>query len=598
MNPEIYTAKAMPTPYPEGGVPTPWKQNARALRESVSDGTFVPIIGSECSTIARESTQSWWDMSEIMSKRRTEVSDGARLYLQSLMTAKHVSKGLARDSDTGEGDDGPAARLQGRLVELAHKANEVFAGRMKLSAINDLTAFCVEVVDADERLVLNERLVKACVAAFELWKSLENNRCDPARAGEIGVCEEIAWLKDTHRCIYERLLDFASKFMGKIPGWEEEPFSVLKESGETERHLHQVREELVTRLDPETRPHQLFLYQLEWLANMVFHSFSLYGHFYPSDDELSFRASLSIPGSDRRSAPANVFEKAGNDLVKDIPRWFTRYKDKTAGRSTQMKAFYDAIARVLEKQTGYMCGKEKRKDEKELVEPIAFCLNLDQELEKALQDLQVKSYHVALPVRATVSRETGDRFEQRWLLGTFSSEPHTYEKPEWTWLKKWFGQDQRINMPLVVKLHGSPLHEIPKDPEEVQALGDTSVTGVDHLITLSESAYLQNIVVVRSIPPIFDDVFRRSRSFYFIGLSASEWNMHLQISDFVFPGPVPRQPMTMPQGKDRDNGKRIRSIVAISEEFDDYRSCVLRYLGVRRWKGPLDDLANEIRNAV
>ena len=606
MDQRIYASEAMPTVDPESTPPVAWAKREpwSNLTGSLRSGVFLPVIGSECSTIARQSTVSWREMSWKMQNVLSQMGDhdSGRYYLQSLMTAKSASKQPLQPSY----DDGDLLlSLRKQLVFLAAKATEIFARRMTLgAAVNDAAAFSVDVTDKLERSILSERMVKACLAALKQFRALErkqtssNARFRGRRAAQNEKDEKElsrVSVEYQHRHIYDRLLDFTYKFMGDSSLDENaEPFSTLVASGETPDDVGEVCANLKNRSEQQGSQHKLFLYQMEWLANLVFHSFSFDGTFYPTDDELSFRASLLISETDRRPASATVFtvfEKSGDSLVETISTWFNWYQTQDTGRSKHMKALYNVLACVLDNQTRQLCDNTKTDTDKRLIEPIAFSLNLDLEMEKALQDLGVLSYYVAIPVRVTVSVENGKQYQQRWLLGQFECEDKQdkkYKEPVWTWLRTRFGIEEPIDKPIVVKLHGSPLHEIPKSPDQLQSLGDTTVTDIDHLITLSETAYLHNLVVFRSLPEFFDYVFRGQRDFYFLGLSTSEWHIHLQMSDLVFPGPIPRSYDYEPE----------RRMVAINTEFDDYRSSILDSLGIVRWHGPLEKLASDMKNLV
>jgi hypothetical protein len=381
---------------------------------------------------------------------------------------------------------------------------------------------------------------------------------------------------------------------GQIPPATKEPFSLL-DSGEKNRDpVDEMHRDLRNRSITKDCRHQLFLYQLEWLADLIFHSFSFDGRFYPTNDELSFHAALHINESDRRPSSVNVFEKGGNALAEIIPGWYKRYGADDTGGPNQMKDFYDALALILLKQHNYYRGKGT----KSRMEPIVFSLNLDLEMEKALERSGVDRYYVAIPVQTITApcEDIEKQIHQRWLLAKFLK-ARKYKEPNWAWHSNDISGGFERDWPIVVKLHGSPLHLLPI-PISQEELDKKSKGGKDlsteyiatpsteavysslkpH-VTLSESGYLDNLVVIRNLPNFCEHAFqKKSRHFYFLGLSTYEWNMHLQISDVVYPG-YPKR-IYCPK----------RLMVAINKEFDDYRSSILDSLGIHRWEGALEEL--------
>jgi len=565
---------------PRGGPKTSLTANLRTLERSIKELRFTPIIGTESSVIGRESTLSWQRMSDEMRGSLSGLEDTAeRNYLSSLIREKRVS-------DVTVPDIAPVtdelASLRKELVRLASKATEIFAHGMVDSAVSDIAACKVHVSHERDIAAVNERLVRACLAALEQMKTIH----EPDKPGvRIGLDETD---------IYSRLLDLTYKFMGgQIPPVTEELFSILLSSGKKNRdYVNEVHRDLENRSVTRDCRHQLFLHQLEWLADLIFHSFSFDGRFYPTNDELSFHAALHIDESDQRPSSVNVFEKGGDALVEIIPAWFKRYNEDAASTSSQMKDFYDALALILLKQDKYWHSNVQKLRR----EPVAFSLNLDLEMEKALERSGVGRYYVALPVQPTTlpRQDFEEHIHQRWLLAKFFKE-RKYKEPAWAWYSDDITMDGEIDGPVVVKLHGSPLHRLPipvsqeefdekskgrKDPSTEYIATPSPEVGYSSLkpfVTLSESGYLHNIVVIRNIPKFFEDIFKdKNRHFYFLGLSTSEWNIRLRMSDLVFPG--------FP-------GRRYypdRVMVAINKEFDDYCSSILDSLGIQRWEGALE----------
>lgn len=573
----------------KGGAKTSLTANLRTLESSVKELRLTPIIGTESSVIGRESTMPWQRMSAEMNRALFDLQDTVeRNYLTSLMLAKGIP--VTKQPGRAQSATDELAALRRELVRLASRATGIFAQEMLDEAVTDALAFKIDVRQERDIAALDERLVTACLAALEQGKASQH---PGVRRSRIGFDETE---------VYSRLLDLTFKFMGgQIPAVSEGPFWVLRNSVGNREHVNEMQRDLRNRTVTKECRHQVFLHQLEWLADLIFYSFSFDGGFYPTSDELSFRAALHIGEGDRRPASVNVFEKGGDALVEIAPAWIRQYQADDECRSGQMKDFYDALALILLSQDKYWAGRIA--NAKLRREPVAFSLNLDLEMEKALERVEVLKYSVAIPVQA-ITAEPDEQIHQRWLLAKFLK-GEKYQCPTWAWYSYDSGMSAEIDGPLVVKLHGSPLHQLPS-PVSREEFDDKKNGGMDpsveciapppsesvcyssikHSVTLSESGYLQNLVVVRNMPEFFVQVMGdRQRHFYFLGLSTSEWNMRLRMSGLVFP--------TSGQGAGRRYSPG-RLMVAVNKEFDDYRSSILDSIGIKRWEGALEGLTADL----
>lgn len=609
----------IPNVNPKGQGPDAFMSLERytTLQESIAGLSFTPIIGAEASMIDRKSTLSWREMADEMREMLCTLRDSYMYdYLSSLMDEKGVSdatpcsgsSSATRDVDWVE----KLTCLRKELIRLAYSANAVFGNHMHKFAVTETANYSVLVSKDSDGAALTEYMVRACFAALQSKKA----------GGERhkSMCQSLDLPN-----VYDRLLDLAVKFMGgHIPAVDERPFSKLAAGPDVSKEeIRELRQDLL-EVEIENRcPYQLFLYQLGWLADIVFHSFSFDGKFYPTDGELSFRAALHVSNSDQRPPPVSAFEKGWPILRDKIETWYkhfqdgyTHQEDKHLPNTSKMKDFYKALAHMLKAQD----VKHKTNKSSYPFEPIAFSLSLDRELENALEALGVDCYYVAMPVEATTEPDPVNHQisrHQRWLLAEFVKENSKYSQPKWQWMSDDFGSG-RVNWPLVVKLHGSPLHELPKPVahKALKAGPAADETGLEeaasciapppsanyvytsplrHLFTLSESSYLHNLIVIRSLPPFFDLVYQggkkdKKRHFYFLGLSTSEWSTRLRMSDIVFP-------MDMGSTPPRKWFKG-REMIAINEEFDDYRSAILQSLGIGRWYGPLDKVGEKIMEFV
>ena len=615
------TERPFEIPYvdPKGAGPTAFMSTEiyTSLKESIVGLSFTPIIGTEPSMIDRKSTLSWRQMADEMREMLCTLSDKLMYdYMSSLMDDKGASdatpcagsRPVTRDVDWVK----KMKCLREELIRLAHSANAMFGDQMHKFAVTETASYSVLVSSNPHGAALTEYMVRACLAALQLKRAGGEGREDMCQALDLPN-------------VYNRLLDLAAKFMGgQIPAVDETPFSKLAARRDvTEEEMREVRQDLLNVQVENPCACQLFLYQLGWLADMVFHSFSFDGEFYPTDDELSFRAALHVSHSDQRPPSISAFEKGWTILRDKIETWYKQFQagytlpqDNHLPNTSKMKNFYKALARVLMVQD----VKHRTNGSKYPFEPIAFSLSLDRELENALESLGVDRYYVAMPVEATTEPDPVNQqisHHHCWLLAEFRKENSEYAQPKWQWLSDDFGSG-RVDRPLVVKLHGSPLHPLPEPvsrealeaglaADEIGSQESASciapppsanyvyTSPLRHLFTLSETSYLHNLIVIRSLPQFFDLVYQGGRNdmkrhFYFLGLSTSEWSTRLRMSDIVFP-------MAMGSTPPRKwfKGRVMR---AINEEFDDYRSAILRSLGIGRWYGPLHKVGEKIMEFV
>ena len=83
----------------------------------------------------------------------------------------------------------------------------------------------------------------------------------------------------------------------------------------------------------------------------------------------------------------------------------------------------------------------------------------------------------------------------------------------------WFPEDEtskpkELDGPVIVKLNGAPLHALPHATQ----LDITGYDVISHAITISESDYLQNVVLFSMLPDFVVSVLREQRrSLFFFG---------------------------------------------------------------------------------
>jgi hypothetical protein len=246
--------------------------------------------------------------------------------------------------------------------------------------------------------------------------------------------------------------------------------------------------------------------------------------------------------------------------------------------SAEMRKFYGAIAAYLATQYfSYL-------DPTFLyvpVESVAFTTNFDMELERALARVpELGGFHLAIPILAH-TRAAPREVHVDWLLGTVpaGADPSA---PRW----EWFPLDktnlaEELTGPLVVKLHGSPLHQLPQPTDDTFGGPAGPYVAFEHALCVSEVQYLRLIVLLDTMPEFLQFILSQdNRAFFFVGHSLDEWNIRLRMFDQLYPR--------------RRQSPAARQLVAINPTFDVFRSSVLEALGVDRWEGSPLDLAETL----
>ncbi len=542
------------------------------VSERLRDFSFTPIIGQECSVIGRQDTMAWQQVAARMNhlaldERLIETEESA--YIFSLAAQKEVRLD----------DDDPSFRAPPRdalhdfrveLVRLGHKANALFGQGMYKSgqAIASTSTYRIKPNSAELTRELDEFaevLILTCVAAHKL------------------IHEPVVPSAFDKSAVYARLVELTAQLtQGWLSPWRRRR---LRHNLAISDHLRLVYREVGIHDDAsEDLQHgghppdsELYFYHLEWIADLLWYTLRFSESTYPTDEELAFQIALGIGEHYRRPELVSAAERRGRRQAERIREWFKLYRaaksDGSPGGNEEFRAFFDWMARYLNSQYHHYCNTPEALKP---AEAVAFSTSLDLELEDALARIPIPMFHVAIPIqakRASVEPES----HLRWLLGTVQS-GMLVEEPDWKWLPENVANlGPEMLGPLVIKLHGSPLHDLPDVTKPELGVEDVEYMEFEHALTLSESEYLQNIVLLSDLPRFCDAVLSDPRrAFFFLGHSLSDWNTKLRIFHSVYRG--------------RRSRKVSRRLIAVSACFDPYRSVLLDSLGVDRWEGSLEEL--------
>lgn len=577
---------------PETSAPTAHtgllEHNLARLRDHISEGNFTPVIGSGCSLIGRSQSPAWGTLTHEF-EAVLACLDGEEVpsrYLRALgrVPAFDIPLKPLGASLPPPAQESPIVQLQVALARLGAKFGELFASTMLASALPvwDTASYKVRIPEDDHDLLrTTELLVEGCAAAYALKGTHEGRTLDIGLeatgiylhlvelTGELGDGTRLARMqvelaRDNPQSVHAAVLRDVESFR-KSQGYS----------------------------DQVSRTIDLSIHQLEWIADALWHTFRYNKAAYPRTDELAFQVSLIVGSGRSKKAPLTVMWEGARSIVSAhiLSAWFRRYSEHP---SPSMLAFYDALAHILNAQmedyreTAQRRGLSGGADSASPMLPVALTTNFDLEMEAALQrSAGCRYFHVVVPVNAYRPGKHQNP-EPEWLFGTIGKQ-HSLEEPDW----QWFPRDRQlrpkdIKGPVLLKLHGSPLQELP-DPESLDAYLDSSgqprylpeYDVFEHALVLSERDYLQKIAWKDPLPELFHRVLLHpGRALFFLGHSVKEWSTRLRLFNQVYrPGGVP------PTRAER---------IAINRSHDPYRSAVLNAIDINIWVGDLERVAHEV----
>lgn len=556
--------------------------NVDILQGHVRDLAFTPVIGPGCSLIGRQRGPAWVAMSGQINALLRALKDEPEpsRYLRSLATLRIYDVDLRLGTDVSEpSPDDALARMQLELARVGSRLGALFASTMLASAVPvwDTLTFKLTIDRDDPGLrEVQQHLVDAAIAAFRVKQKPEWK--DPTSGlGSAGL--------------YDRIVQFAAQMIGRAelpePPRESNPIERIRQ--DVFEDIEKWRRASYSRHDREINAIELSIYQLEWVADALWHTLRFDKAAYPRADELAFQISLLASGVFSRRMELPTAAQLAHVMLapSTVAAWFRKYEHVEA--PPKMHEFYDSLAKILLAQyNGFKSHASSEAPSSggalQGFQAVAFSTNFDLEMERALARAPgIEAFHVLVPVNAYFPDEPVPDLE--WLFGTVERGGDV-EQPFW----QWFAADRmpvpsEIEGPIVVRLHGSPLQRLPK-PER---LGRTpqfmpSYERFEHATVMSEREYLQNIVWKDPLPKFVNMILlQKSRVLFFLGHFLDEWNTRLRLYSQV-----------RRQNEPATTAKRV----AISRSHDPYRSAVLSGIGIQRWIGDLEEVAKAVDDVL
>jgi len=552
----------------------------RAVREEA----FTPFLGAGASSLrpTKLGGSHWQSVMRRLSCLDADLeSEPERQYLRSVANGHGVELNAADLGERFEPEgplDDALFSLQVALIQLGSYLIDAFGREMSRTRawVLHIEDCAVRLSDRGEHDVLRDLFLNAADAAMRM-----RDVCSPPQEARLHA-----------RTIYERLLVCCCRICAS------NAYDCARTRERCQTHCERIDDLVLEVPDLKTRD-ELKLDELLWLADLFWHTVRFPLHAYPTTSELTFYLSLMIATSQqlRRGRLAQVAELQGRygDQLDGICDWleFCEQGDTPAD-------LHLGTAAALQYQfgdKGSMVGES-------LPWPVAFTTNYDRALERAFDRLGVP-YHVVFPVFAGSpgsekhSQEPEIRQDQpeketehppltptsiAWVFTTvFPAHARRSRSPDDC--TKWKSDDldkMGIAGPIVVKLHGSPLHRVP-EPNDLHM---PQRTVLQHCIVLAESSYLVTIMTDNPYPPWIEWALKDcTRSMWFLGYSIADWNIRLRLFEHV-------RPRMESYGEKRPRTMRV----AFDRQFDYLQGAVLGALDVCIYKGELETLGAWLKN--
>lgn len=502
---------------------------ADALREG--GGVFTPLLGP--GTHEPENLERALDhVKERLERLLQTLSDSeARIYTEAVVEANLT--GVKVHSTRGEGSTEPWAgdfvTFQAALSELGARANSVFVKAMieEHIPVIDIRALKVPIKDRDAAIQLRRLFFAATRKATELLEKNPVLRQESARGGlgAPGIREQLValtWIVFRPQ-LGDQRDDECQEWIDGVGG------AVFNDVVNKMKLPYDRRQEYPI----------LALAHVEWLGDLLWHTFRFEAPIYPNPAELAFQISVCSRQftPPRREAVGTVASVANlKNLVDRIESWLKRYSSKTTANGGCYRDLASALCHKPPAQPpGVGSGSSAEAINKhEVLWPIAITTNFDNDLEQVLSRAQ-KSFHVIFPVYIQRGEEL---VGTDWMLRGEMWVDGELDPLEWQVLGDSSLTDlvETFEGPLIVKLHGSPLTRI-RD-RSVRDSGGQRMTGYQfvHRLIISDIDFFREMVSeMRSWPNGLTDILYRSRrTLCFLGYSLADVNNRLRLYDQVY----------------------------------------------------------------
>jgi TIR domain/SIR2-like domain len=544
----------------------PWERIGKAIR----DGLFTPVLGPGCYRLTEKTQEAKDHLRRRLNRLLEELQDQGDADAQEFAEGV-AAAGLAEFRSYTASKAGPAMAdwnealiaFQAGLARLGAQCCSLLGSTMKEHprGFIDVRSLFAHVID-DSALPpgsrLRDRFFAVTYLAAQLNKALEVSSRPSRGVGIRGIQAQLVIL--TYSIFYREIES-------------DDCDDDTREWKRKHRELVAAAGRLLANRDREKSP-RISLSDVEWLGDLLWHTMRFDAPMYPSPDELAFQLSVCLGTRilPRKERMGTIVEIADWQTRPELIRNFLRvYEAGASTRSEEETRFYDVLAgaffvpqtgRGSSRGTPTGSGFQAATSQKIRV---AISTNFDRELERAFDRLK-QPYHLVLPVYVGDS-DDGDagaaEWAEGWLFLTVTweeSERITNEPPRLLEMDRAELAEMRIQGPVIVKLHGSPLERLPHR--------------YMHRLSISDCDFIEAMISRdRFWPPGLRKLLdSKNRVLCFVGYPLSDTRSRLRLSDHL-------------------DGEQInRTLYLIDYPKDPLRHTLLEYIDVRLVLNELEEL--------
>lgn len=560
----------------------PITPSGRNLEDWVREPSVLFFLGPECSRENPYDSLGWARLMERIEQVKTACPpyDGVHIAAYVVSLLPEEAKELHQAVATSEELDEDLLRFQVAVAELAMRATELYVDIVLEPAADAVRNWSerrasVRLVDVEEALI---RLRTAREAGDKRPPPDDELPARVRRSGEYLLALDAA--VDTARKLDVRARKTERGRAARPLGTDfEERIAQLFGATEVHRSLQQLRGLTVKEENGQTVI-SLRGEDVEWLANLVWHSLRFDLPIYPSSEDLAFQ--LALLDRRRPEDSAHIarpkLSLATQDAdhperVAEALSWVVEATMAAEGLSATGHRLFAAIAEVLRghaltwnaglhsdsrggPEMNGADGDEPPDDAHEFV-PVVFSTSFDQHMERALLALRgrmrVSIFAPVLVIQGTRSRHA----EFRWVYavaettGSDASAQEALESLVWKWVPLGHAGWPVDNGISVVKINGAPLyreldglplseHQILKKPvtkrKEDRPYSPESI--LRHALVLSEFELLRNLRIESDSDESFLGVLQiqgdQARRVLFLGHPIHDWLTRIRLLTRLF----------------------------------------------------------------
>jgi len=556
-----------------------------AFEGLINQFVLSPVLGEACSILGRETTVGWRDIIGDFQRLITDDSGGeeAKRYLVQLgrkklrLTEHDLRSRPAPLHRPAEPLDG----LRLAMARLGSAANFAFGLNMGEFPVADVGGYSVELDPSESFRALAKALVAACLEAYRLHVEGGGKG-----EGTPPSCEPGS--------IYDALASLAAGVLD----WSKDQ-DVVDTAAHTllardSKLWAGVRASLAKAC--ANKPGRVLTFQeLAWLAELLWYAFRVEAPVYPSHQELSFQLGLVQPPLPL-TLELDRLREGRDALLRKLTHWLSYYEK---GNTTESgTVFHCALARYLSQQyRNYQVPLVNNWRAKVGIEAIAFSMNLDLSLEQALRETSsIDRFHVCLPIIRREAVAGGEECRLVWLLGTYEAEDQADAPSTWVPMPEVQDLVAALRGPLVVKLHGSPLHRLPL-PEYLK----DAFAWYEHALTIADYDFFRDIVQGEGMLPatLHAMLHRSGRVLCFFGQVLDDWDIRWRMYDLAFPRAHSMPLVRAAESRKGEGDSQASETGAwvVNRRFQHW-SAVLRALGLQVLEDDLENVTDSVNSLL